>query len=134
MGLFRFWQPHTDGYMLLWNAFVGVHTFRQLSETKKAEVLEHYARIVALNQLNFVFDVAALSRYDPFWLAFTMADLGISPILGPESAKWFYVSNPRKARNQMFEQEIAEELGSKVIRDVSRKHRILLDIEKLTIE
>lgn len=81
MGMFRIWQPHTDEYMLVWNSVVGIYTLRQLSDAKRAEVYQHYHVITALNHLDPMHDVTAHATYDPFWLAFTMADLGIAPLL-----------------------------------------------------
>ena len=87
MGVFRLWQPHTEEYMFMWNLLVAMHTIAQLSDSARARVYEHYDRIVALNRLNPLTDVALGVRHDPFWLAFSMADLAIFPIIGPKPAK-----------------------------------------------
>jgi len=134
MSMFRVWQPHTDEYMLVWNSLVGIYTVRQLSDAKRAEAYQHYGRIVALNRLDPIHDVTAHATYDPFWLAFTMADLGIAPLLGPKSAKWFDIVNPRRARARLFEQGIADSIGDKVIRDIQRKHGISLDPDSMPLE
>jgi hypothetical protein len=134
MSMFRIWQPHTDEYMLVWNSLVGVYTLRQLSDAKRAKVYQHYGRITALNRLDLIHDVTAHATYDPFWLAFTMADLGIAPLLGPKSAKWFDVVNPRRARARLFEQGTADSIGDKVIRDIQRKHGISLDPDSMPLE
>jgi len=134
MGIFRLWQPHTDEYMLAWNGLVAMHTIQQLSAATKAKVYEHYHTIVALNRLNPMHDLAAGVRYDPFWLAFTMADLGISPLLGPKPAKWFYVADPRRARNVLFDSNRSDEIGDKVLRDIQRKHGVLINPDSLTPE
>jgi hypothetical protein len=134
MGVFRIWQPHTDEYMLVWNSLVGVYTLRQLSDAKRAEGYQHYERVALLNRLDPVHDVTASAAYDPFWLAFTMADLGIAPLLGPKTAKWFDVTNPRRARALLFEQGTHEQIGHKVIQDIQRKHGILLTPDSLALE
>jgi len=134
MGMFRIWQLHTDEYMLIWNSLVGVYTLRQLSDAKKAEVYQHYGTIVALNHLDPIHDVTAHAAHDLFWLAFTMADLGIAALLGPKSTKWFDVVNPRRARARLFEQGTLEEIGSKVLRDIQSKHGISLTPDSLPLE
>ena len=134
MGLFRIFQPHTDEYMLVWNSVVGVYTLRQLSDAKQAEVFQHYGVIVTLNHLDPIHDVTAHAAHDPFWLAFTMADLGIAPLLGPKSTKWFDVVNPRRARARLCELNLFEEIGSKVVRDIHSKHGILLTPDSLPLE
>ncbi len=63
-----------------------------------------------------------------------MADLGIAPLLGPKSAKWFDVVNPRRARARLFEQGIAGSIGEKVGRDIQRKHGISLDPDSMPLE
>jgi hypothetical protein len=134
MSVFRLWQPHTDEYMLVWNSLVSVYTLRQLSDAKRAQVYEHYGRIAALNQLDPIHDVTAHAAYDPFWLAFTMADLGIAPLLGPKGAKWFDVVNPRRARARLFEQNTFEQIGAKVVRDIYGKHGITLGPDTLPLD
>jgi hypothetical protein len=136
MGIFRLWQPHTDEYMFVWNSLVAMHTVAQLSDAMKARVYEHYSRIVVINRLDPFHDIALGPRHDPFWLAFTMADLGISPFLGHRTAKWFYVTNPRRARNILFDKADSESdaIGNKVIKDIQRKHGVLLDLETLRRE
>jgi hypothetical protein len=134
MSIFRLWQPHSDEYMLVWNSLVAVHTLRQLSESKRAEVYEHYGRIAALNRLDPIHDVTAHAAYDPFWLAFTMADLGIPPLLGPKTAKWFYVVNPRRARAVLFERGRVEQIADKVLGDIKRNYGLSLDLDSLSLE
>ena len=134
MGIFRFWQPHSDEYMFMWNSLAAIHTISQLSDEAKAQVHEHYRHIFSSNGLDRFDDVTACLRYDPFWLAVTIADLGIPPLLGTNSAKWFKVSNYRKARNTLFEQNNHDEIAHKVVRDIHSKHGLLLDLNSMNPE
>ena len=132
MGVFRLWQPYTEEYKLVWNAIVGMHTFQQLADATKARVHEHDQTIVNLNHLDPMFDVAAGPRHDPFWLAFTMADLGIFPLLGPKPAKWFNLSNPRQARANLSDQKRMDDMCDRVLGDIKKKYNVWLDLDSLT--
>lgn len=134
MGIFRFWQPHTDEYMFMWNSLAAIHTISQLSDVAKAQVHEHYRLVFSVNRLDPLNDVAVGLRYDLFWLAFTMADLGIPPLLGPKTAKWFNVCNHRRARNTIFERSSHNEVAAKVIRDIHSKYGLLLDLNSMNPE
>ena len=126
MGIFRLFQPHTEEYMFMWNSLVAMHTFGQLSDVKKDELMRHYARILAMNNLDPLHDVAALADYDPFWMSFTLADLGVPPMLGPRTARWFYITNPRRARRLMIDN--AQEISGKVLRDIQKKYGVTLKL------
>ena len=134
MGLFRIWQPHTDEYMLVWNTLVSMYTLRQLSDANQAAVYQHYKVIVTLNQLDPLQDVTLDADFDPFWLAITMAHLGIPPMLGPKRAKWFNPANPRRARARLGSRDLFQEVVLKVIRDVRSRHGIVLGPDTLPIE
>ncbi len=120
---------------MVWNSLVACHTIKQLSEPMQAKVYDHYHLIIALNRLD-PNDLAALAKYDPFWLAFTMGDLGIPPMLGPKAAKWFYVPNPRRARTLLFEdyKRNGMQTTEKVARDIHEKYGVLLDLDTLSTE
>jgi hypothetical protein len=111
--------------MFMWNAFVALHTFEQFSETKRQEVLEHYHRILAANQVDPLYDLA-LAIPDPFWLSVTLSDMGIAPMLGPKVAKWFYVVDPRGARNRTASRPL--ELMSQVKHDIQSKYGISIQL------
>jgi len=117
--------------MFLWDSFVGQYTMQQLSNEKQQEVREHYDRITALNQLTG-WDLS--SRYDVFWIAFTMADLGILPLLGPKTVKWFYVAKPTQARMRLVrgargqDQDWFEKVFCKVVNDIEKQHGIPHDV------
>jgi len=130
MGIFRLWQPHSVEYMFVWNSLVACHTIQQLADNLKERVYRHYDAIVALNQLDPMLDIGFGSRYDPFWLALTMADLGISPML-PKAAKWFYVTHPRKARTVLGYQGRGDEMVKKVANDIRLKYGLSLDLDTL---
>lgn len=125
MSIFRIFQPHTQEYMFAWNSFVALHTFEQLSEQKREDIMRHYHCILALNQVDPYYDIS-MAVPDPFWLSFTLADLGIAPMLGPKTAKWFYVVDPRGARRLMLKNP--QELGWKVIQDIQSKFNISLQL------
>lgn len=128
MGIFRLFQPHTDEYMFVWNSLVALHTFPQLSDDKQEELMEHYLRIVAINVSQPAYDTAAFTPIDPFWLSFTLADMGIPPMLGPRGAKWFYITNPRRARYLATSR--AQELGEEILRDIHNRYGIRLSLPK----
>jgi hypothetical protein len=134
MGLFsRLWQPYTEEYMFVWNSFVAMHTVGQLSDSARARVYEHYVRIVALNRLNPLTDLSVGLRHDPFWLAVSMADLGIFPMIGPKPAKWFRVKNPLRARTRVLSSpETGQAIADTVLQDIRKEYGLLLDPETLS--
>jgi len=102
---------------------------RSRDNVTQAEVSAHYQRVLQLNVSDPSRDLAAAAKLDLFWLSFTLSDMGIPPILGPRSAKWFYVVNHRKARWAMAYE--GEQIAKKVIGDVRARYGIVLDLDSM---
>jgi hypothetical protein len=113
--------------MFMWNSLVAFHTFTQFSEAKQIEIIAHYGQILSLNNVDPMLDIAAGTPLDPFWLSIALGDLGVPPMLGPRTAKWFYVTNPRRARSLMNAAQ-ASDLAGKVIVDVHEEYGIVLNV------
>ncbi len=64
---------------------------------------------------------------DYYWVSLALAELGILPILGPRSPKWFYLTEPRQARSKASEQ--IDSLVAQVLEDLRHSYGVRVDME-----
>ncbi len=126
---FRLWQPYSQEYMFAWNCIVARHTLQQLPAAEARKVRTRYQALLATEASNPKRDLNSgpSPGLDYYWVSLALADLGILPLLGPRSPKWFYVTEPREARSKAGEQ--IDSLVPQVLEDLRQSYGVYVDLE-----
>lgn len=126
---FRLWQTYSQEYMFVWNCIAAKHTLQQLPPADAQEVRARYHTLLTTETSNPEPDptLGHSQDLDYYWVSLALADLGILPILGPRSPKWFYVTEPRQARAKAGEQ--IDSLVPQVLEDLRQSCGVRVDME-----
>ncbi len=126
---FRLWQPYSQEYMFVWNCIAAKHTLQQLPPADAQEVRARYQTLLTTEASNPKRDPRPghSQDLDYYSVALALADLGILPILGRRSPKWFFVTEPRQARSKAG--ELIDSLVPQVLEDLRHSYGVRVDME-----